>query len=114
MSEKKTVLRPGFVDAGDVPDVSSGPPAPAAKPPTEKLRPGFASEEPRDEEEPKLEGKLGVAHYAGMTEKEAAEAWAKETLCSTCLCQGVCRVAAAAQDSLVLVSRCLSYLPGAG
>jgi len=78
------------------------------------LRPGFASEEPEPEEPAIDMTRAEAAHYGGLTESQAAETWARETLCRTCLCQGVCRVAAAAEGPLVTVSRCLSYLPGSG
>lgn len=82
------------------------------------IKPGFASAEPDPEPDPGEEaaraGRAGRAHYAGMSDAEAQETWKAETLCVTCLCAGVCRVAAGAEAPLVVVSRCLAYISAAG
>lgn len=77
------------------------------------LRPGFASAEPEEAQE-RIESPIGHAHYDGLTDVEAAETFKRETLCGRCLCAGVCRVAAAAEGPMVVVSRCLSFIPGNG
>ena len=79
------------------------------------IGPGFASEESAEpEERPILTGNLKIAHYGGVSPEEAAEIWKAETLCLTCLSAGVCRIAAGTGEPLVVVSRCLAYIPGAG
>lgn len=77
------------------------------------LRPGFASEEEPNPEEV-IESPAGHAHYNGLTDVQAAEAYEKETLCVRCLCAGVCVVAMGAKAPLAVVSRCLSFLPASG
>lgn len=93
---------------------------PVLKPPkppeddNQTLRPGFASEEPDDDlEEPGPDPKtlMGQAHYAGMTPEEADAAFSAETLCTTCVCAPVCRVAEPAAKSLSVISRCVAFLP---
>ncbi len=80
-----------------------------------ELRPGFASEDPTEAEElPPLPKNLEVAHYGGITAEEATKIWEAETLCLSCLCAGVCKIAAGTTEPLVVVSRCLSYLPTSG
>jgi len=80
---------------------------------TGEIRPGFASEEQAEDAEP-LPKNLEVAHYGGVTDVEAAGIWEAETLCLTCLCAGVCRIAVGTREPLVVVSRCLAYLPTSG
>lgn len=77
----------------------------------ELLKPGFASAEP---EEVIQSPDIGSAHYDGMTDTEARVTWERETLCTRCLCAGVCAVAGASAAPLVAVTRCLSYLPTPG
>ncbi len=78
------------------------------------LRPGFASEEPEPEEEeqPDLTPKMAAAHYAGMSEQEAADVYNAETLCTSCLHLPVCKVAEQAEKSLSVITRCVAYIPG--
>ena len=58
--------------------------------------------------------RLGSAHYAGMKDEDAREVWKRETLCISCLSGQVCMVAAGVEEPLVVVSRCLAYLPIGG
>lgn len=82
----------------------------------DEMRPGSASEEESPEEESPevLPKNLRVAHYDGAEPEEAARVWMSETLCVGCLSAGVCRVADGAEGPLVVVSRCLAYIPSGG
>jgi len=86
---------------------------------TEILRPGFASvETPVDRDaDPVVDrrAELEHSHYGGASDETAVEkTWAKETLCTKCLCAPVCVVFAGAQAPRVVVSRCLAHLPVVG
>lgn len=79
-------------------------------------RVGSASAEPVEEtpkEPPKTEAEVRVrlATYDGMDEDEATRAWKRETLCATCVCANVCRVATVTGETMVVVARCLAYIP---
>lgn len=99
------------------------------------INPGSASEEPEEEIEPEPEfepprvgsasedpepvvppdpSRVGRAHYAGMSEVEAAKTFHKESLCVSCFMSAMCKVAAGVESSLTVVSRCLAYLPPEG
>ncbi|HHH31322.1 MAG TPA: hypothetical protein ENK57_23655 [Polyangiaceae bacterium] len=76
------------------------------------LRPGFASEEaPAPKPGPELKGDFARATYAGMSEEEASETWARETLCATCYHAEVCKLADGLETALVVISRCKVYSP---
>ena len=78
----------------------------------EELRPGFASEDPAEEEpRPVLMGNLKIAHYDGATAEEAEAMWQAETLCLSCVIADMCKVAQGTREPLVVISRCLSYIP---
>ncbi len=85
-------------------------------------RPGAASHPDEHEaakkaaaaEVPDPGSRLGFAHYSDMEADEAAAVFKRETLCVSCLCVSVCRVAAGVEEPLVVVSRCLAYLPVGG
>lgn len=83
------------------------------KEPSKILRPGFASEEEPDPTtaKPKLPKTLALAHYADLTTEEATELWKSETLCTGCLLSSMCVVATQCPEPLVVVSRCLAYIP---
>lgn len=90
-------------------------PLPAEGPPQE-LRPGFASEEvqpTRAPEEP-VPADLYTAHYGGMEADEALETWKRETLCFGCLKSNMCRVGVETAEPLIVVTRCVAFVPGAG
>lgn len=76
------------------------------------ISPGFASFEPSESAVTvNIRGRVAQAHYAGMTEDEAAKLWESEILCLSCLSAGVCRHANGIHDSLVSITRCLAYIP---
>lgn len=78
--------------------------------------PGSASVSADDEEDngPEPGARIKVAHYGDMTEKEADELWTQETLCLRCMVSPMCKVAEGTRESLVVVSRCLAYMPVPG
>lgn len=79
------------------------------------LRPGFASEEPESAPNGQKDGAVEdvprVTGYEDVHEQDAAELWQSETLCVTCMSAPVCRHAEGMHEALVVVSRCLAYLP---
>lgn len=85
-------------------------------------KPGGSSHSEEDEADAKAAeaelpdpgSQLGTAHYAGMEDEDAREVWKRETLCVSCLSGQVCMVAAGVEGPLVVVSRCLAYLPTGG
>ena len=81
----------------------------------EDLRPGFASEEDTEETPaPILTGNLKIAHYDGVSAEEAEKVWNQETLCGSCLAAPMCKVSEHTPGPLIVVARCLAYLPMAG
>ncbi len=72
------------------------------------------AEEAAKAELPDPGSRLESAHYAGMEEEDASEVWKRETLCVSCLSNRVCMIAAGIEGPLVVVSRCLAYLPSGG
>ena len=76
------------------------------------LRPGFASEEaPPAPRGPELKTDFARATYAGMSDADAGETWARETLCATCYHAEVCKLADGLETALVVISRCKVYSP---
>jgi hypothetical protein len=81
----------------------------------EPPRPGAAvQEEPEEPEEKPAPGEASRAHYAGMTDADAAEVWRRESICVRCASAAMCRVAQHIEAPLVVVTRCLGYLPTSG
>lgn len=72
-------------------------------------RVGSASED--SESSPPDPSRVGRAHYAGMSELEAARVFHEESLCVSCFMSAMCRVASGVEVSLTVVSRCLAYIP---
>lgn len=70
--------------------------------------------EPSPEPEINPAGRMGTAHYAGISEEDAAKVWESETLCVSCLVGPMCCVGIKVQEPLIVVSRCLAYLPRSG
>lgn len=58
--------------------------------------------------------RVGFAHYSGVSAEEAAAVFKRETLCDSCLSSSVCKIAASVEEPLVVVSRCLAYIPVGG
>lgn len=51
------------------------------------------------------------AHYAGMTEEQAKMVFQQECICVNCYCNLMCKVAAGIDQGLVVITRCLGFLP---
>ncbi len=78
------------------------------------VRPGFAQNEEDPTEGKDDAPKPGHAHYEGMQDSDAAEVWKAETLCLRCYHAPVCRHFQGADEALVVVSRCLAFIPAPG
>lgn len=81
------------------------------------LKPGFASDELPEVTEIKQKAtrpELATAHYVGMTAEQAESTWNDQTLCTTCAAMHMCKVAMHCPDALVMITRCLAYIPGVG
>ena len=81
---------------------------------SDELKPGFASQEPVQAEivsDVPVSGLLARAHYAGLQPEEASATWEREHLCTKCLHAQVCKYAADTDEALVVISRCLGFLP---
>lgn len=116
---KTTTPTPGSVPAQEIGVAETGdeaPAEPARVPEYGKIAPGFAGVEepaPRPMGPPGEDqgSRMARAHYDGMEADEATEVWKRESLCAGCLHSQVCKFVTGATDALVVVSRCVAYLP---
>jgi hypothetical protein len=84
-------------------------PAPEHATEYEPPKVGSALAEPADSDRSEKSIDLDPIHYAGIAEPRAV--WEAETLCTKCLIAPMCKVAEGTEAALVVVSRCLAFIP---